>query len=744
MERRFGLLMLILSLTLFSFPIETFGVETISATFDNPQTATTAPVFIPGQVVPTGDNFSDRPWKIYGAQEAFKVENSSTIPGNTLTTGNFLRIVDSDDYSAHGAYFDFYDRSYDNMCVKVSWDVLFEETEDYFFYFRNGRHDDQQHPAKSVIANIYTSGNWLLFQSKEGIVFRTTYKAREPIHFDVYLDLAGNKWAVVMNNRLLFNDAEIIDDPFGLFIPGYMHDRDLDGAMEVDNISMAPLEPCNWPRQEDQCGLELPDPQLTFIGTETYTGGDGNQYVRYKLLVNNWTQYPLELFAPSPNLPPCGLNNNASRTWVDIEDQDGHRLYGFCALNKPEYLTKLWFAKRVGEDPPSAVRIIMKDRLCNREYRSNLAPIDMTNVCRDLPVPILQFTGAENYTTSSGNFTRYNLTVTNWQDFWPELFFPSPDLPPCGLNNEASRSWIDIYDADNNRLYGFCALGKPENLTKLWFSASAGKVPGAVKVVITDRLCNKTAESSLVEIPASQLSRLTITVEGSGRVISDSGISCTNTQIASSGTCTFNVDSGKSITFKAVPINGDDYTSSFVGWGGACGGSGNCTIAIGGDTAISAKFAAIGRPVRLELPVPTAPSVFTYDPVAEPQFAAKASECKPFAAGDIGAGNINLKVALPPFNGPVDVYLGIQATPISPLEIFLLVPAQPFGYNIVPYSSSGLAAWRTSITESISQAFFGEIPVNSLPAGPYTLYTLVTPAGSFSGYYLWISTFTIP
>jgi len=735
-------------MVIFLLTIKAYGVGIIDATFDNPVLPTLGNTytFIPGHVVPTGANMSDRPWKITGSQNAFMIENSSTIPGVTLTSGNFLRIIDSDNYAAHGADFDFYDTVYDNVCVRVSWDVLFEESDNYYFAFRNGHFDDPQHPAKSSLADIYTAGNTLYFESKNSIVHRMPYQTKTPIHFDVYLDLTNNKWAVVMDNKVLFNNAEIIDAPFGLFIPGYLHDRDLNGAMEVDNIFMGPMSSCEWPQNDENCSLNLPNPQLQFIGSETYTGSDGNQYIRYKLMVTNWTQYPNELFTPSPDLPPCGINTNASRTWVHIEDEDGRRLYGFCALDDSEYLTKLWFAKRANEAPPRLVRIIMKDRLCNKEYRSNLVSIDTNTLCRDLPVPQLEFVRAEAYSTSAGNFTRYRLSVTNWNDFWPELFVPSPNLPPCGLNTEASRTWVDIYDANNNRLYGFCGFGDPEDLTKLWFAVKENDpVPEQVKIVITDRLCQKRIESPLINLPVEEIASLKITIHGSGRVISDSGLTCTNNGTASSATCNFNMQVGTSVNLQAIPLNGDNFISSFLEWEGACRGSGNCSLTIAaGENAVSAQFAAVGRPIQLILSVPNTPNVFTYEPVAEPEFASTPQDCKPFAVGDLDSGKINLKVALPAFNDPVDIYLGIQATPVSPFEIYLLVPVQPFGYNIVPYSTTGLVAWKQSITEPVYQSFFGEIPVQALPAGPYTLYTLVTPAGHLNSYYLWVSTFTIP
>jgi len=62
---------------------------------------------------------------------------------------------------------------------------------------------------------------------------------------------------------------------------------------------------------------------------------------------------------------------------VDIFDQRGKRLYGFCALGKPADLKGIWFALEVGVVPPSYVYIEMTDRQTNTKYKSNLA--DTTN-----------------------------------------------------------------------------------------------------------------------------------------------------------------------------------------------------------------------------------------------------------------------------------------------------------------------------------------------------------------------------
>jgi hypothetical protein len=116
----------------------------------------------------------------------------------------------------------------------------------------------------------------------------------------------------------------------------------------------------------------LPNPVLYLIGAEPYQAS-GKQFMRYSYDVLNKDDYPAALFAPAPALPPCGTNTKSSRTWVDFFDQRGKRLYGFCALQKPADLNKIWFALEIGVIPPSYVYIEMTDRQTNTKYKSNLA-----------------------------------------------------------------------------------------------------------------------------------------------------------------------------------------------------------------------------------------------------------------------------------------------------------------------------------------------------------------------------------
>jgi hypothetical protein len=116
----------------------------------------------------------------------------------------------------------------------------------------------------------------------------------------------------------------------------------------------------------------LPNPVLVFRGAE-YFAANGKQWTRYKFGVDNLAQYPNDLFAAAPDLPPCGNNTKSSRSWVDIYDQRGKRLYGFCALANSAGLDQIWFALESDVVPPSWVYIEINDRKTNTKYKSNLA-----------------------------------------------------------------------------------------------------------------------------------------------------------------------------------------------------------------------------------------------------------------------------------------------------------------------------------------------------------------------------------
>ena len=116
----------------------------------------------------------------------------------------------------------------------------------------------------------------------------------------------------------------------------------------------------------------IPNPILNFLGAE-YVQINGKQITRYRFDVVNKEQYPDEMFAQSPDLPPCGANTKAARTWVDLYDQSGKRLNGFCALAKSADLNAIWFGLESSIIPPSYIYIELNDRKTNTKYKSNLS-----------------------------------------------------------------------------------------------------------------------------------------------------------------------------------------------------------------------------------------------------------------------------------------------------------------------------------------------------------------------------------
>lgn len=116
------------------------------------------------------------------------------------------------------------------------------------------------------------------------------------------------------------------------------------------------------------------------------------------------------------------------------------------------------------------------------------------------PNPILYLTGTEAYSTPGGDFIRYRYDVLNKTSYPAAMFAPAPGLPPCGSNTNSSRSWVDFFDSRGKRLYGFCALGSPNDLGVIWFAIAEGDIPPSyVYIEINDRQTNVKYKSNLAD-----------------------------------------------------------------------------------------------------------------------------------------------------------------------------------------------------------------------------------------------------
>ena len=119
---------------------------------------------------------------------------------------------------------------------------------------------------------------------------------------------------------------------------------------------------------------------------------------------------------------------------------------------------------------------------------------------RSLPNPILYLTSTEPYSTPAGNFMRHRYDVFNKASYPAAMFAAAPALPPCGTNTNSSRTWVDFFDSRGTRLYGFCALGSPNDLGSIWFSTPEGVVPPSyVYIELNDRQTNTKYKSNLAD-----------------------------------------------------------------------------------------------------------------------------------------------------------------------------------------------------------------------------------------------------
>jgi len=229
----------------------------------------------------------------------------------------------------------------------------------------------------------------------------------------------------------------------------------------------------------DDCKKTYPSPVIKF----DHKDAEGRVYIP----VLNYSAYANEMFRQAPELPPCGANPKSARTWVDIYDADTNSvIYGFCALGSNADLKGIWF--KPGK-PCGRVYIIMKDRACQKQYKSNT--VSWCDDCRKTyPKPVIKFTHKD----AEG---RFYFSVTNWADYSNEMFRQAPDLPPCGANPKSARTWVDIYNADTNaRIYGFCALGSNTDLKELWFKPPMRK--GRAYIIMNDRACKKQYKSNII------------------------------------------------------------------------------------------------------------------------------------------------------------------------------------------------------------------------------------------------------
>ena len=119
------------------------------------------------------------------------------------------------------------------------------------------------------------------------------------------------------------------------------------------------------------------------------------------------------------------------------------------------------------------------------------------------------------------------------------------------------------------------------------FSGWSGACAGTENCVVTMTPQNSVTAPMTVMATftpiVSSAGSLTVTVLGLGEVVDNSGgLSC------SGPTCVFQLPGVSTVDLNAIPFPGEQ----FLGWSGACMGTGSCTVAIAGPMAVTATFTA--------------------------------------------------------------------------------------------------------------------------------------------------------
>lgn len=259
---------------------------------------------------------------------------------------------------------------------------------------------------------------------------------------------------------------------------------------------------------DSECENNDINPTISFFNRIETKSDEGVQDL-YVFGVDNYSDFPEELFEERIDLSQCSY---PSRSTVSIFDENDNIIESICQFNESIDLSKLIVTVPAGNCPPSSVYIEISDLECGSVYQSNtlnLQPYADSTCFNDRPCfpninePYIGFGGTEDYSTGGGQnlWTRYRIPVTNWMDIPSELFDPAPDLAPCGLNNNSSRTWLNIYNDQGQRLYGFCALGSNANLSQIWVAFERGTCPPrGVYIQMQDRLCGITYTSPILDL----------------------------------------------------------------------------------------------------------------------------------------------------------------------------------------------------------------------------------------------------
>jgi hypothetical protein len=170
---------------------------------------------------------------------------------------------------------------------------------------------------------------------------------------------------------------------------------------------------------------------------------------------------------------------------------------------------------------------------------------------------------------------------------------PPTDTPPAGYTRCASEGQACSFSGTANVVYG--ALGT-------WTAPRSFSGGTACSNAVFGDPLFGVAKSCYQQAAATAKFSLSLTLTGTGGVGFSDGSAC-------AASCVKSFDAGSSVTLAASPAAGH----SFTGWGGACSGTGGCTVAMNAAKSVSAAFSPVAVP-----PPAAAPMALYTDVVSGP------------------------------------------------------------------------------------------------------------------------------
>jgi plastocyanin len=153
-------------------------------------------------------------------------------------------------------------------------------------------------------------------------------------------------------------------------------------------------------------------------------------------------------------------------------------------------------------------------------------------------------------------------------------------------------------------------------------------------------------------------------------------------------------------------------------------------------------------------PAPSGPQIITYAPVVSSVVNANPALAKPLAIGPLAeeGATINLQVALPQYQVPVDIYVILLSPTLDPNTIFNITPALGLqSISIQPFLQAaaagvplaGMAPWMAGVTEPVNSTLFADVPASALSPGDYSFFVLVTLPNNLFNFDLFETDFAI-